>query len=208
SDTPTSSPPASDSLSPSFAKGGPPNKVKSISVTPSSATVATGSTLQLVATANPPSSATSFSWSSSNASVATVSQSGLVTALNAGTTTISASAGGKSGSSSITVPQPPPPPPPPGSEVLIGAGDIAVCGSSGDDATSNILVATTGTVFTLGDNAYPNGSTTDYANCYNASWGRVKSRTMPTPGNHEYQTPNASGYFGYFGSVAGDPTKG
>jgi hypothetical protein len=92
--------------------------------------------------------------------------------------------------------------------VLIGAGDIAVCGSTGDDATSNILVSTVGTVFTLGDNAYPNGSATDYANCYDGSWGRVKVRTMPTPGNHEYQTAGASGYFGYFGSTAGDPSKG
>jgi len=92
--------------------------------------------------------------------------------------------------------------------VLIGAGDIAVCGSTGDDATSNILVSTSGTVFTLGDNAYPDGSATNYANCYDGSWGRVKARTMPTPGNHEYHTAGAAGYFGYFGSAAGDPAKG
>jgi len=30
----------------------------------------------------------------------------------------------------------------------------------------------------------------------------------PVPGNHEYQTTNATGYFGYFGAAAGDPTKG
>jgi hypothetical protein len=30
----------------------------------------------------------------------------------------------------------------------------------------------------------------------------------PVPGNHEYQTPSATGYFGYFGALAGDPTKG
>jgi hypothetical protein len=92
--------------------------------------------------------------------------------------------------------------------VLVGAGDIAVCGSANDDATSNLLVGISGTVFTLGDNAYPAGSSTDYANCYNGSWGRVKSRTMPTPGNHEYQTRGAAGYFGYFGGAAGDPTRG
>ena len=27
-------------------------------------------------------------------------------------------------------------------------------------------------------------------------------------GNHEYLTPNASGYYGYFGAAAGDPTQG
>jgi hypothetical protein len=205
SDASTSGPGPTDTMSPNLAKGGPPNKVRSISVSPSSATVAAGSTVQLTATANPAGSVTSFTWASSNNAVATVSSTGLVTGVASGTATISASAGGKSGSSSITVPAPPPPP---GSEVLVGAGDIAVCGSTGDDATANLLVGISGTVFTLGDNAYPNGSTSDYANCYDGSWGRVKARTMPTPGNHEYQTANAAGYFAYFGSVAGDPTKG
>jgi Big-like domain-containing protein/calcineurin-like phosphoesterase family protein len=203
----TSAPTATDTLSPSFAKGGQPKAVKSISVSPSSATVAAGATSQLTATASPPGSATTFTWVSSNTGVATISSSGLVTGVSAGSATISASAGGKTGTSSITVPGSPPPPPP-GSEVLVGAGDIAVCGSTNDDATSNLLVGISGTVFTLGDNAYPSGSSSDYANCYDGSWGRVKSRTMPTPGNHEYQTSGAAGYFGYFGGAAGDPSKG
>jgi Big-like domain-containing protein/calcineurin-like phosphoesterase family protein len=201
----SSAPPATDPIAPSLAKGGQPNKVKSISVSPSSATVAIGATVQLSATATPPGSATSFTWASSNSAVATVSATGLVTGVASGSATISASAGGKSGTSAITVPASPPPP---GSEVFVGAGDIAVCGSSGDEATSDLLVNISGTVFTLGDNAYSNGSASDYTNCYDPSWGRVKSRTRPTPGNHEYQTANATGYFGYFGSAAGDPAKG
>jgi acid phosphatase type 7 len=92
--------------------------------------------------------------------------------------------------------------------VLVGAGDIANCSLSGDEATAKLLDNISGTVFTLGDNAYPNGSSSDYTNCYGPTWGRVKARTMATPGNHEYQTTNAAGYFGYFGSAAGDPTKG
>ena len=94
------------------------------------------------------------------------------------------------------------------SEILVGAGDIANCSSSGDEATANLLAGISGTVFTLGDNAYPNGSSSDYANCYDLSWGRAKPRTKPAPGNHEYQTANAAGYFAYFGSAAGDPTRG
>jgi hypothetical protein len=31
---------------------------------------------------------------------------------------------------------------------------------------------------------------------------------MPSPGNHEYNTANATGYYGYFGNPAGDPTEG
>src|SRR6185369_8056065 len=53
-----------------------------------------------------------------------------------------------------------------------------------------------------------NGSASDYANYYDPTWGRQKAITKPVPGNHEYQTANASGYFGYFGAAAGDPTKG
>jgi hypothetical protein len=45
--------------------------------------------------------------------------------------------------------------------VLVGAGDIASCGSSGDEATASLLDGISGTVFTAGDNAYPNGSATD-----------------------------------------------
>ena len=31
---------------------------------------------------------------------------------------------------------------------------------------------------------------------------------MPSAGNHEYNTAGATGYYGYFGTAAGDPAKG
>jgi hypothetical protein len=65
-----------------------------------------------------------------------------------------------------------------------------------------------GTVYTLGDNVYETGTAAEFTNCYNPSWGRFKDRTHPTVGNHEYGTSNATGYYGYFGAAAGDPTKG
>jgi acid phosphatase type 7 len=189
---------------PSFAKGGP--SVKNVSVSPSAATVAVNGTVQLTVSASPPKAAAGgFTWSTSNAAVATVSNSGLVTGVAAGTATIRATAGGVSGSATITVAASPPPSDDP---VLVGAGDIASCSSSGDEATANLLDGIAGTVFTLGDNAYSNGSATDYMNCYGPSWGRHRARTKPSPGNHEYNTLNASGYFGYFGSAAGDPSQG
>ena len=94
--------------------------------------------------------------------------------------------------------------------VLVGAGDIADCSTDGDEATAKLLDAIPGTVFTLGDNAYVNGTATEFATCYGPSWGRepIKSRTRPVPGNHDYNTAGASGYFGYFGAAAGDPSKG
>ena len=98
---------------------------------------------------------------------------------------------------------------PPGSPaVLIAAGDIADCTSTGDEATAAILDTLRGTVVVLGDNAYPSGTDANYANCYDPTWGRHKARTRPTPGNHEYRTAGAGGYFRYFGAAAGDPEKG
>ena len=92
--------------------------------------------------------------------------------------------------------------------VLVGAGDIAVCGSNGDEQTAALLDGIAGTVITLGDNVYLNGTPTEFATCYDPSWGRHKARTKPVPGNHDYYTANAAGYFGYFGAAAGDPAKG
>jgi len=187
----------------SFAKGGSGGKLKAISVSPSSASVIAGNTVQLTASATPGNVSPTYTWSSSNNAVATVSQSGLVSAIAVGTATISASSGTVSGTSTITVT-----PVASGDPVLVGAGDIASCSSTGDEATANLVDGIAGTVFLLGDNAYDNGTATEYANCYDPSWGRFKSRTKPSPGNHEYNTTNATGYYGYFGAAAGDPTKG
>ena len=94
--------------------------------------------------------------------------------------------------------------------ILVGAGDIASCASTGDEATANILVNTGGTVFTLGDNVYDSGTPTEFTTCYGPTWGTasIKDRTKPTAGNHDYATSCAAGYYGYFGAAAGDPTKG
>ncbi|HET9966536.1 MAG TPA: hypothetical protein VFQ10_14175, partial [Rubrobacter sp.] len=85
-----------------------------------------------------------------------------------------------------------------GDPVLVGAGDIASCRSTGDEATAGLLAGIDSTVATLGDNAYPKGTDANFAECYEPSWGQFKARTMPSPGNHEYETPGASGYFDYF----------
>jgi hypothetical protein len=91
---------------------------------------------------------------------------------------------------------------------LVGAGDIAGCGTVEDAATAKLVESIPGTVFTLGDNAYNNGSGANFTNCYKPTWGRFKSRTRPAPGNHDYFTAGASGYFNYFGAAAGDRKKG
>src|SRR5215203_2193402 len=71
---------------------------------------------------------------------------------------------------------------------LVGAGDIATFGSA-DTATANLIAARPDArVFTAGDNAYPNGSSTDFTNKYEPAWGPFKNRTSPSPGNHDYNT--------------------
>jgi hypothetical protein len=86
---------------------------------------------------------------------------------------------------------------------LVGAGDIAT-GGSVDTATGDLIDARPDArVFVAGDNAYPDGTASDFTNKYEPAWGPFKNRTSPSPGNHEYHTSGASGYKNYFGSVAG-----
>ena len=89
-------------------------------------------------------------------------------------------------------------------QTLVGAGDIAVCGRSDDEATAAVVQSQSGIVFTAGDNVYPQGDAQNYANCYDPSWGQFKDRTRPVPGNHDYyNNPGAPNYFAYFGEAAG-----
>jgi hypothetical protein len=93
-------------------------------------------------------------------------------------------------------------------QVFVGAGDITSCGNNNDEATAKLIDSIPGTVYILGDDAYDNGTTAEFANCYDPTWGRAKARTYPSPGNHEYNTSGAAPYFAYFGAVAGTPGQG
>ena len=53
-------------------------------------------------------------------------------------------------------------------------------------------------VLALGDLQYPDGSLQQFRQSYRHSWGALKSVTTPVPGNHEYLTPRAAGYYSYF----------
>ena len=121
--------------------------------------------------------------------------------------------GGQGGSTFPPAPQPPVPPTPgpprsTADEVFVGAGDIGNCNLTGAKETGRLLDGISGTVFTLGDNAYSEGSAEEFAECYDPHWGRQRHRTAPTPGNHDYETPGASAYFSYFGGRAGGAGSG
>ncbi len=138
------------------------------------------------------------SWSSADTSVATIDANGAVKALKPGDVNIHASVPNASDAASVTV----------SPAILAGAGDIATCTAYADDSTARLLDDIPGLVFTAGDNAYPSGSPESFANCFNPTWGRHKARMHPAPGNHEYETPDAAGYFAYFGAIAGKPGEG
>jgi len=90
--------------------------------------------------------------------------------------------------------------------VLIGAGDIANCADLGPaEATAKLLEANPGTVMAIGDLAYSGGTKAEFANCYDKTWGRVKERTRPVPGNHEFHSKHALGYAEYWAGSAGAP---
>jgi hypothetical protein len=100
--------------------------------------------------------------------------------------------------------------------VLGAVGDIACAPGEGvtartcqQAATAALLAGNDVTVVqTLGDNQYTSGTSAEFAGGYDPSWGSLKYKTDPAPGNHEYVTPGATGYYGYFGASAGDPSKG
>ena len=106
--------------------------------------------------------------------------------------------------------------------VVAAAGDIAcepedpaygggngVADACRMKATSDLLAGQSFTaVLALGDLQYPDGDREDFVRSYDSTWGRVKAITRPAPGNHEYATRDAAGYYEYWGERAGDPAKG
>lgn len=100
--------------------------------------------------------------------------------------------------------------------MILAVGDIVTCGDDAHERTLDIVERyPEAVVATLGDTVYEEGSPEQFEDCYEPSWGRVKDRTRPTVGGHEYLTPNAAGYFDYFGDIlapygaaAVDPARG
>lgn len=108
-----------------------------------------------------------------------------------------------------------------GAAIMIGAGDIAACDSQGDELTAALVdsvlradsaAKVENVVFTVGDNAYPDGSEENFDRCFTPSWGdpakRIMKHIRPSPGNHEHAVFGAAAYYKYFGKSAGSPRQG
>src|SRR6185295_15478181 len=87
--------------------------------------------------------------------------------------------------------------------VLYAAGDIACPPGSATTATrcaqgrTSDLITSADRVLPLGDNQYDAGALSAYATVYHSTWGRFDALASPVPGNHDYGTAGAGGYFGY-----------
>jgi hypothetical protein len=125
---------------------------------------------------------------------------------------VSVAAGNGSGSTSATsaATGPVAPATSPGDPVVVAVGDIARppgCSPCEQSATATLAQTFNPTsVFVLGDNQYDNGSLAEYTGSYALTWGQdFNSIVHPIPGNHEYGTPGALGYFQYFGQAVANP---
>ena len=92
--------------------------------------------------------------------------------------------------------------------MFVGTGDIASCSVAGDTATGELIREIEGTIFTTGDNVYPNGTAAEFANCYEPRRGAMR-RSSHARGRCQATTTGApaspkslDGYFGYYGANA------
>lgn len=107
-------------------------------------------------------------------------------------------------------------------QVVVAAGDIA-CDPADPSFNTGLGTATecrmqatadlvesraVDSVLLLGDLQYQDGTLEKFRESFDKTWGQLTANMHPAPGNHEYGTVGAIGYFDYFGSRAGEPGKG
>jgi hypothetical protein len=95
---------------------------------------------------------------------------------------------------------------PGGGTLVAAAGDLACEPGRGDpcrqQATSDLVLALNPAAFlAVGDMAYPDGTLDQLHAWYEPSWGRLGARVHPVPGNHDFHTAGAAGYFDFFNGV-------
>jgi len=90
--------------------------------------------------------------------------------------------------------------------VLWAVGDGADGGAAARQVTALIAAHRPDRLLYLGD-VYETGSASDFANHYATTFGRLASRTAPTPGNHDWPQ-HLQGYDPYWGRSIGRPPPG
>ncbi|MGH2540374.1 MAG: metallophosphoesterase [Actinomycetota bacterium] len=90
---------------------------------------------------------------------------------------------------------------------IAAVGDIADADLDSQKTADQIAADGPDAVLELGDLAYPDGTTQQFNDFYDPTWGQFNSISFPAPGNHEYDSPDgqAEPYYDYFGSRAHGP---
>ena len=97
---------------------------------------------------------------------------------------------------------------PTGATVLLAVGDVGTCNDTNDEAVAALARQLPGTIALLGDIVYPDGGLPDYLQCFDPAWGSLRARIRPAQGNHDFESARVTGYYDYFGAVAGTPGDG
>ncbi len=85
--------------------------------------------------------------------------------------------------------------------VTYGVGALgSQCGTEATATLAELL--NPDAVLALGDLQYEGASSSDFKQFYDPTWGRLKAKTYPVRGNHEYVTNAAAGYVDYFGPLS------
>ncbi|HZB01579.1 MAG TPA: hypothetical protein VE800_05660 [Actinomycetota bacterium] len=101
-----------------------------------------------------------------------------------------------------------------GDPVVVAAGDFACQTLTSGEGTATCQSGAVADLIrridpdrflALGDLQYNNGKLSEFLRVWDVQFGDLKSITKPIPGNHEYGTPDAAGYFTYFGARAHPP---
>jgi acid phosphatase type 7 len=90
---------------------------------------------------------------------------------------------------------------------IVAVGDIAKPGGQHERVAELVRTLNPEKVLILGDIAYDDGTTKEFTELYDPSWGQFKNITAASPGNHEYHTPGAQGYYDYFDEQSAGPDR-
>ena len=99
--------------------------------------------------------------------------------------------------------RPRPTPPPAGIDLDQRARRHRVVRIAGDGALARLMENLGGDILFAGDLAYDRGTIEEFRRCFDPAYARFRSRFWAVPGNHEYMTAGAAGYFTYFAERAG-----
>jgi hypothetical protein len=94
--------------------------------------------------------------------------------------------------------------PAPGQPLVVMATGDGASGEPGADEVADMIHASSPNLFLYLGDVYENGTYTEFLNWYGSDttrFGRLKSITNPTVGNHEYVNGEAPGYFDYWDNI-------